>query len=131
MSRQQARHFKEIVTKRDKRLVKMAQRLRVLQRQWAEPEPQQPRHLRDMTPPSSGYKLALWTAQNGLCAYCHGPLLPRYHVDHIHPKSKGGLNHPSNYCLACQPCNLAKHDKPAEVFRAVVMARSESRYPHH
>lgn len=75
------------------------------------PDPHRP-----MLPPRSGFKLTLWVKQNGRCQYCCGSLLPRYHVDHIHPKSKGGQNHPSNYCLACQPCNLSKKDKSAEEF---------------
>jgi 5-methylcytosine-specific restriction endonuclease McrA len=84
-----------------------------------EPEPivypsrQQPDPHREMSMPQSGFKMVLWVKQNGRCQYCRGSLLPRYHVDHIHPKSKGGPNHPSNYCLACQPCNLAKKDKSA------------------
>lgn len=68
---------------------------------------------REMSKPVSGFKLTLWTQQQGQCFYCEGPLLPRYHVDHIHPKSKGGPNHVDNYCLACQPCNHAKRDRTA------------------
>lgn len=31
--------------------------------------------------------------------------------DHIHPKSKGGLNEISNYQTMCSPCNFKKSDK--------------------
>ena len=71
---------------------------------------------REMSQPASGFKRQLWIQQQGQCFYCEGPLLPRYHVDHIHPKSKGGPNHVDNYCLACQPCNHAKRDRPAVDF---------------
>jgi 5-methylcytosine-specific restriction endonuclease McrA len=75
--------------------------------QWQRWEQRQ----RVMAVPISGMKYDLWTAQAGSCAYCCGSLLPRYHLDHIHPRAKGGVNHPSNYCLACQPCNHAKRDR--------------------
>lgn len=47
----------------------------------------------------------------GRCEYCHapgGPLAYTLHVEHIHPRSAGGANDPSNYALACAPCNAAK-----------------------
>ena len=75
-----------------------------------------PDPLRPMSVPRYGWKLALWIQQNGRCQYCCASLLPRYHVDHIHPRAKGGKNHLSNYCLACQPCNLSKHDHSAMDF---------------
>jgi 5-methylcytosine-specific restriction endonuclease McrA len=31
--------------------------------------------------------------------------------DHIHPKSKGGRNHISNYQTMCYPCNQDKSNK--------------------
>ena len=40
-------------------------------------------------------------APQGICAYT-------FHVDHIMPKSKGGLDSMANYALACFPCNNAK-----------------------
>lgn len=65
-----------------------------------------------MQPPADGFKLALWQKQSGRCQYCCGSLLPRYHVDHVHPKSKGGQDSIENFRLACEPCNLSKSDKP-------------------
>jgi len=45
------------------------------------------------------------------CQYCgnYGDT-----IDHIHPKSRGGLNTWGNMCVACQPCNSAKGDNTPE-----------------
>ncbi len=74
------------------------------------------RETRRMGLPQRGVALWLWGKQNGRCQYCCGSLLPRYHIDHIHPRSKGGANHRSNYCLACESCNLTKSTQSAESF---------------
>ncbi len=59
------------------------------------------------------------------CYYC---ALPRTHsnhpahrplgfsLDHKTPFSRGGDNADSNLCLACEPCNRAKHDMTAPEF---------------
>jgi 5-methylcytosine-specific restriction endonuclease McrA len=46
------------------------------------------------------------------CAYCgRGPKdNVVLHVDHIHPKSKGGINSKSNLITACFDCNIGKSD---------------------
>lgn len=48
------------------------------------------------------------------CAYCDHPLgwghpsvLPPQ-IEHRTPRSRGGTDHPTNLCLACEPCNAAK-----------------------
>lgn len=68
----------------------------------------------------------------GRCAYC-GTALPLrawpfgssssdvpfaldFHVDHVEPRSQGGASNPSNYVPACRACNLAKHDKPLDLW---------------
>jgi len=51
------------------------------------------------------------------CYLC-GKLIPEghRHVDHIVPISKGGAHRPSNLAVACDTCNLSKHNKsPAEI----------------
>jgi 5-methylcytosine-specific restriction endonuclease McrA len=59
---------------------------------------------------------ALEVAQEGLCAYCQRPY-GRYHVEHKQPLSRGGSNWPDNICLACGPCNIAKHDRTEAEYR--------------
>lgn len=44
------------------------------------------------------------------CRYC-GSLVGPFHFDHVFPWSKGGEHKVSNLVIACQPCNLKKHDK--------------------
>lgn len=48
------------------------------------------------------------------CEYCRAPRVIcgyRFHLDHIRPTARGGSNSPSNRCLACASCNLAKGDR--------------------
>lgn len=54
--------------------------------------------------------------QGGLCAYCETPLFGTYHVDHMHPLSRGGRNDWVNLAITCAHCNLSKHNKTAEEF---------------
>ena len=48
--------------------------------------------------------------QEGKCAGCgreyDDPLI--WEIDHITPRSDGGVNHHSNRCLLCPPCNRIK-----------------------
>jgi len=57
--------------------------------------------------------------QYGLCYWCGAELSDRYTVDHILPRSRGGLDSPENTVLACRSCNSSKQDKtdwlPTEV----------------
>lgn len=55
---------------------------------------------------------------NHLCEYCHAPQHVcgyRFHLEHIHPLSKGGSDTLSNRALACASCNLAKADKTSAI----------------
>ena len=44
------------------------------------------------------------------CAYCGDDLGRLATLDHIYPKSKGGLTHRANLVPACFPCNISKSD---------------------
>lgn len=48
------------------------------------------------------------------CVYCgRSPAKDNdvaLHIDHVHPKSKGGSDLPENLVTACQECNLGKSD---------------------
>lgn len=46
------------------------------------------------------------------------------HVDHMHPRVRGGGNEDSNLVGACQPCNLRKKDRTVEEFRAYLAHRN-------
>lgn len=48
--------------------------------------------------------------QSNQCAICLNDLI-KYHIDHVIPISKGGLNIDSNVQLTCIPCNLKKGNK--------------------
>lgn len=54
------------------------------------------------------------------CLYCHregakltDPDGHSWEIDHLHPISKGGTNHPSNLVAACRSCNREKHNRTA------------------
>lgn len=54
----------------------------------------------------------------GKCWYCGIDFLSaKLTRDHIVPRSKGGLNVPSNLVLACFPCNQEKGNKSLEIYR--------------
>lgn len=54
---------------------------------------------------------------NKTCAYCFVKLkLSEVTIDHIIPKSRGGLHEPSNWAFACKKCNDAKADMTPEEF---------------
>lgn len=54
---------------------------------------------------------ALEVKQDMKCAYCGCDISTGYHIDHIHPLSRGGSNWASNLALACGTCNLSKGAK--------------------
>lgn len=46
------------------------------------------------------------------CRYCgDGPEGVRLHVDHVHPRSKGGSDDIDNLVTACESCNMGKLDR--------------------
>jgi 5-methylcytosine-specific restriction endonuclease McrA len=58
----------------------------------------------------SDITVKLYTLQHGRCAYCPTKLT-RYHLDHIVPIARGGLNIETNVQLLCQKCNQSKSDR--------------------
>lgn len=45
------------------------------------------------------------------CVYCGAkPEQNKLHIDHVLPRSKGGLNIKSNLVTCCKECNLGKSD---------------------
>lgn len=46
------------------------------------------------------------------CRYCGERIAPKKAtIDHVQPKSQGGLNRPDNLVLCCVRCNLAKQGR--------------------
>lgn len=71
-----------------------------------------------LTPPVGGKRIMKLAHRDGWqCAYCGvetcftGKDGPKATVDHVVPKSKGGLDHLSNCVVACEECNGAKADQ--------------------
>lgn len=58
----------------------------------------------------------LMSLQKAKCIYCPRSLKNKFHIDHIHPLSKGGSNWPHNLQLLCEPCNMRKHATDPIVF---------------
>lgn len=71
-----------------------------------------------LMPPVGGKRIMKLAHRDGWqCAYCGvetcftGRDGPKATVDHVVPKSKGGLDHLSNCVVACEACNAAKADQ--------------------
>lgn len=60
---------------------------------------------------TAGDIISILKAQRGKCAYCKVRLGDKYHVDHIKPLSRGGLNDRKNLQMLCALCNLSKGPK--------------------
>ena len=63
---------------------------------------------------AEAYRQLVEARAGGACEYCR--LLQAatgvvFHVEHIQPRSKGGLTVMSNLALSCPGCNLAKADR--------------------
>lgn len=71
------------------------------------------------------------------CEYCRAPQVVTgvtFHVEHIVPQTRGGLNESSNYALCCVTCNGHKSDhvtgfdkQTGEQFRLFILARTAGR----
>lgn len=65
----------------------------------------------------------LFEQQESRCAYC-GTLIffeieRDVQLEHMTPIAKGGSSDITNLCYACPDCNLSKHDKTVDEWRAV------------
>ena len=78
---------------------------------------------------------AILRKTKGKCFYCgHEPNpcdddAPAMHVDHMHPKSRGGSNAFTNLVGACEACNLKKRDRTVGEFRRFIEAATEGYDP--
>lgn len=55
---------------------------------------------------------------NPTCHYCHKFLLStETHIDHLTPKSRGGLHSIENLVVTCADCNLLKHTRTEKEFK--------------
>lgn len=52
------------------------------------------------------------------CVYCGTADVP-LQLDHIFPRSRGGVDHPDNLNAACKPCNTSKGAKTLEEWGGV------------
>ncbi len=59
-------------------------------------------------------------SQRWRCAICRRSIRSRYHVDHIHPLSRGGDHVPRNIQLLCVSCNVRKQARdPIDYMRSL------------
>jgi hypothetical protein len=80
---------------------------------WVEPRRQlvtSPSKRKGISP---GLRLKVIHRHGKKCAYCQTTDGP-FHIDHIHPVSRGGTNDIDNLTVACAPCNLSKRDHTLE-----------------
>lgn len=68
------------------------------------------------------YRARASEAQNHRCCYCGVVMcdVPNKKnsitLEHVKPRSLGGLNHPANYAAACGRCNNNRGNTPLEIF---------------
>jgi CRISPR/Cas system Type II protein with McrA/HNH and RuvC-like nuclease domain len=53
----------------------------------------------------------------GYCGYCGVDIYEGFHIDHMHPRSRGGSDGLRNLIASCQNCNLSKGARTVEEFR--------------
>ena len=74
----------------------------------------------------------VWDMSNGTCLKCNCRLSPAkgrsssMHVDHIVPKSRGGIDHLSNYQPLCAKCNMSKGNSSRKDLRSAAV---QAQYP--
>jgi HNH endonuclease len=80
---------------------------------------------------SFGWRKAIAKRDDHTCAYCNEKV-DAFHIDHIHPRSKGGKNTAENLVTSCAVCNLAKSDNQLDPdTRGRVVAAVQKRNKKH
>lgn len=71
------------------------------------------------------HKFKSWLAekQGGRCGYCGGDV-PDGQIDHIIPKSKGGIHALPNLIYVCHSCNASKCNRDLDTLRQMLRVRS-------
>ena len=73
----------------------------------------------------TAYRMRLWE-RDAHCTYCGSPMKRENStLDHVLPKSQGGLDQPHNLVLSCERCNLTKAGRSAEEWRDHLIAACE------
>lgn len=69
-------------------------------------------------------RFAIYARDNFDCVYCR-QVFPPYGLtlDHVVPRSKGGMNDPSNLVTACRSCNSKRHARAWPTPHRAVYAR--------
>lgn len=67
--------------------------------------------------PSPALRAEVFARDGEICAYCRSTEGP-FHLDHIHPWSRGGKTSADNLTVACAPCNTSKGSKTVDEWRA-------------
>lgn len=61
---------------------------------------------------ATSVRRAIFHAQEALCALCGQPMGQSIRtIDHVVPKSAGGMDHIGNFVIAHYPCNIEKADR--------------------
>lgn len=69
-------------------------------------------------------RVKVFSKTNGKCYYCGSTIcLETFHIDHMHPTSRGGVNLQENLAPACPHCNVSKGQKTVEEWRLVMSFR--------
>lgn len=63
-------------------------------------------------------RLRIYQRDSFTCAYCGEKIqnLSNLHLEHIHPKSKGGKSNDDNLTTSCISCNLYKYNLTSQEF---------------
>jgi 5-methylcytosine-specific restriction endonuclease McrA len=76
------------------------------------------RDIRKRISVSNAKRLKVLTRDSYTCMYCGvKPGISKLTLDHVMPKSRGGLDAPENLVAACKPCNNKKDNRTPEEAR--------------